>query len=196
MAPHQLALSPARFELAGDHSDRDAGGAIDAARAVGDRLAAAEADAAERLVQFAGVRPVSSVKTFRSTLPGRYGHGLGFVTKNFGKRKGALTRDLSQMVTQPFMRLVNANEKSSGATYSTGLRCCPAGRQESCPSVGESVQLGAFDPEAGSLRVARRHRRWSRESRASHSTSMTVSLAGSALKIRLWRISMTLAPAS
>src|SRR5881275_1922741 len=37
-------------------------------------------------------RPVSSVKTFRSTLPGKYGHGLGFVTKNFGKRKGALTR--------------------------------------------------------------------------------------------------------
>jgi hypothetical protein len=38
------------------------------------------------------------VKTFRSTLPGRYGHGLGFVTKNFGKRKGALTRDLTQIV--------------------------------------------------------------------------------------------------
>src|SRR6476661_6215231 len=37
-------------------------------------------------------RPLSSVKTFRSTLPGKYGHGLGFVTKNFGKRKGALTR--------------------------------------------------------------------------------------------------------
>jgi hypothetical protein len=32
------------------------------------------------------------VNTFRSTLPGKYGHGLGFVTKNFGKRKGALTR--------------------------------------------------------------------------------------------------------
>jgi hypothetical protein len=31
------------------------------------------------------------VKTFRSTLPGRYGHGLGFVTKNLGKRNGALT---------------------------------------------------------------------------------------------------------
>jgi hypothetical protein len=28
-------------------------------------------------------------------LPGKYGHGLGFVTKNFGKRKGALTRDLT-----------------------------------------------------------------------------------------------------
>ena len=62
-------------------------------------------------------RPVSSVKTFRSTLPGRYGHGLGFVTKNFGKRKGALTRDLTQMVTQPFMRLVNANEKAWVRVY-------------------------------------------------------------------------------
>src|SRR5881398_488221 len=37
-------------------------------------------------------RPLSSVNTFRSTLPGRYGHGLGFVTKNLGKRNGALTR--------------------------------------------------------------------------------------------------------
>jgi len=32
-------------------------------------------------------------------LPGRYGHGLGFVTKNFGKRNGALTRDLTPIVT-------------------------------------------------------------------------------------------------
>jgi hypothetical protein len=32
-------------------------------------------------------RPESSVKTFRSTLPGRYGHGDGFVTKNLGKAK-------------------------------------------------------------------------------------------------------------
>src|SRR6476469_2393074 len=40
-------------------------------------------------------RPLSSVNTFRSTLPGRYGHGLGFVTKNFGKRNGALTPALS-----------------------------------------------------------------------------------------------------
>src|SRR5206468_13031290 len=35
-------------------------------------------------------RPLSSVNTFRSTLPARYGHGLGLVTKNLGKRNGAL----------------------------------------------------------------------------------------------------------
>jgi hypothetical protein len=51
-------------------------------------------------------RPVSSVNTFRSTLPGKYGHGEGFVTKNLGKRNGAL------MVSPLFMRLVNALEKS------------------------------------------------------------------------------------
>jgi hypothetical protein len=31
------------------------------------------------------------VNTFRSVLPGRYGHGLGAVTKNRGKRNGAVT---------------------------------------------------------------------------------------------------------
>src|SRR3954469_10496960 len=75
-------------------------------------------------------RPLSSVKTFRSTLPGRYGHGLGFVTKNFGKRKGALTHDLAQMVTDLFMRLVNAVEKSLGAAISTDDRSCPGVRQD------------------------------------------------------------------
>src|SRR5690242_21303035 len=76
-------------------------------------------------------RPESSVKTFRSTLPGRYGHGLGLVTKNLGKRNGALTRHLTQMVTQLFMRLVNADEKSLGASNSTESDHCPAKRQES-----------------------------------------------------------------
>jgi len=53
-------------------------------------------------------------------LPGSYGHGLGFVTKNFGKGMGALTRDLTQMVSRLFMLLVNANEKSSDAPNSMG----------------------------------------------------------------------------
>src|SRR3569833_51309 len=87
-------------------------------------------------------RPVSSVKTFRSTLPGRYGHGLGFVTKNFGKRKGALTRDLTQLVTQPFMRLVNAEGKASDASISTACGQCPGKRQE---SVGEATQNQSSD---------------------------------------------------
>src|SRR5689334_24889032 len=72
-------------------------------------------------------RPLSSVKTFRSTLPGRYGHGLGFVTKNFGKRNGALNPGrLAQIVTQLFMRPVNADEKSLGPSFSTEVRQCPA----------------------------------------------------------------------
>src|SRR5205085_4163180 len=54
----QLALGRAGLELAGKHADRNAGRAVNAARAVGDRLTAAEADAAEGLVQFAGVAPV------------------------------------------------------------------------------------------------------------------------------------------
>jgi hypothetical protein len=58
-------------------------------------------------------------------LPGKYGHGLGFVTKNFGKRKGALTHDLVQMVTQPFMRLVNAEGKSLDASIPGEFDQCP-----------------------------------------------------------------------
>src|SRR5213075_718201 len=58
------------------------------------------------------LRPLSSVNTFRSTLPGRYGHGDGLVTKNLGKRNGALTPSgLPQMVTKVFMLVVNAQEK-------------------------------------------------------------------------------------
>src|ERR1044071_142500 len=64
-------------------------------------------------------RPLSSVKTFRSTLPGRYGHGLGFVTKNLGKRNGALTRPPHSIVTQTFMLPVNAEEKTLAASIST-----------------------------------------------------------------------------
>ena len=71
MAADALALGGARLELAGDDADRDAGGAIDAARAISDGLAAAEADPAERVVELAGCGPLSSVKTFRSVLPGR-----------------------------------------------------------------------------------------------------------------------------
>ena len=58
VAAEQLALGRAGFELGGEHADRNAGRAIDAAWAIGDRLAAAEADPAERLVQFAGMAAV------------------------------------------------------------------------------------------------------------------------------------------
>src|SRR6476661_8456155 len=71
-------------------------------------------------------RPLSSVNTFRSTSPGRYGHGLGFVTKNLGKRNGALTRPPHSIVTQTFMLRVNAEEKTLAAANSTDDRQCPA----------------------------------------------------------------------
>ena len=51
MPPEQLALSRGGFELGGEHADRNAGRAIDAAGAISDRLAAAEADPAERFVE-------------------------------------------------------------------------------------------------------------------------------------------------
>src|SRR5258708_40207656 len=72
-------------------------------------------------------RPLSSVNTFRSTLPGRYGHGLGLVTKNLGKRNGALTPGcLAAMVSGLFMRLVNAEEKTWGTPFSMGAVNCPS----------------------------------------------------------------------
>ena len=55
MAAQELALGRAGLELGGEHAHRNAGRAVDAARAVGDRLAAAEADPAQCLVELAGV---------------------------------------------------------------------------------------------------------------------------------------------
>ena len=93
VAAHQLALGGVGLELGGEHADRDAGGAVDAARPIGDGLAAAEADPAERVVELARHGgPLSSVNTFRSTLPGRYGHGRRVGHEELGKRNGALTR--------------------------------------------------------------------------------------------------------
>src|SRR3954452_11770311 len=90
-------------------------------------------------------RPLSSVNTFRSTLPGRYGHGLGLVTKNLGKRNGALNPGrLAQVVTGLFMRLVNAEEKSWGTPFSIeGVNCPPKGRLFApLPSAGEGLGRG------------------------------------------------------
>ena len=55
VAADDLALGRVRLELAGDDADRDAGGAIEAGGAVGDVLAAPEADPAERVVELAGM---------------------------------------------------------------------------------------------------------------------------------------------
>ena len=56
VALQHLALGRVGLEFAGDDADRDAGRAIEAGRAVGDVLAAAEADPAERVVELAGMR--------------------------------------------------------------------------------------------------------------------------------------------
>src|SRR5690348_2943570 len=93
-------------------------------------------------------RPVSSVKTFRSTLPGRYGHGLGFVTKNFGKRNGALTRRPHALVTQTFMRLVNAEEKSWIESISSEGARCPGEGQDFLPA---SVARGEVSDRVAGL---------------------------------------------
>jgi len=55
VAAEKLALRRIRLELGGEDANRDAGRAIDAAWTVSDGLAAAEADAAERLVELARV---------------------------------------------------------------------------------------------------------------------------------------------
>src|SRR6185369_7788092 len=53
MLAEQLALACGRLELGGEHAHGHAGRTFDTAGAVGDRLAAAEADPAERLVELA-----------------------------------------------------------------------------------------------------------------------------------------------
>src|SRR5215213_5266906 len=81
------------------------------------------------------LRPFSSVNTFRSTLPGMYGQGDGFVTKNLGKRNGALTSTRPPKVTELFMRPVNAEEKTllSEKTVKVVrcavMGCCPSPRE-------------------------------------------------------------------
>src|SRR6188768_2587210 len=46
--------------------------------------------------------PLSSVNTFRSVFPARYGHGAGLVTKKRGKRTGAVT--LQAVLVQAFQQ--------------------------------------------------------------------------------------------
>ena len=56
VAPQGLALGGRRAELVGQHAHRNAGLAIEAGRAIGDGLATAETDPAERIVERIGVR--------------------------------------------------------------------------------------------------------------------------------------------
>src|SRR3954447_2012251 len=90
-------------------------------------------------------RPVSSVKTFRSTLPGKYGHGLGFVTKNFGKRKGALTRGPHSNGYGSLYAAGKRRRKDFGRVYfrDEGLGCLAEGHS--------LVERRALDPKPGGL---------------------------------------------
>src|SRR4249919_1801356 len=142
-------------------------------------------------------RPLSSVNTFRSTLPGRYGHGDGLVTKNLGKRKGALNPGcLAQLVTKSFMRLTNAEGKSWEPSISLeGVNCPPEGQALAVTTErNQSRDARSTLNPAASSRVTTSSIDCG--SRASHSTSINVSLAGRLEKMRLWLISSTLTPAS
>src|SRR5690348_9781236 len=58
-------------------------------------------------------------------------------------------RTLTQMVTQLFMRLVNAVEKSLEPSIAMESRRCATERQASvADTTRKSVELGAFDPES------------------------------------------------
>ena len=57
VALEDAALGRAGLEFLGDDAHRDAGRAIEAGGAIGDVLAAPEADPAERVVELAGMRP-------------------------------------------------------------------------------------------------------------------------------------------
>src|SRR3954447_17782912 len=85
-------------------------------------------------------RPLSSVNTFRSTLPGRYGHGLGFVTKNFGKRKGALTQGPRSTGYGTLYAAGKRRRKGSGRVNNDGRR-----------ALSQSRALLSSPPERGFL---------------------------------------------
>src|SRR5690606_40814701 len=87
MAAHQLALSSVGRELVGEHADRNAGGTIDAARPVGDRLAAAETDAAQRFVEFIGIAAAKLSEHFPLDLARTVRTGRRLGHQKLGKAK-------------------------------------------------------------------------------------------------------------
>ena len=99
----------------------------------------------------------------------------------------------SKMVTKLFMRLVNAEEKTLLSEKRVKATDCPAEGQLRVNAI--LVEGGPVDVEAGVFQP-RTSVSIACESRASHSTSMTVSLAGSRVKMRWWLTSMMLTPHS
>src|SRR3954454_16377797 len=92
-------------------------------------------------------RPVSSVKTFHSTLTGNYGHGLGFVTKNFGKRKGALTRRPHSNGYVTLYAAGKRRRKEFGRVYFRGkVPGCLAGGHSLVERRALHSKSGGFEP--------------------------------------------------
>src|SRR5579884_1454425 len=87
MAAKDLALRRGAQELGGEHAHRDAGGAIDAAGAVGHGLAAPEPDTAERLVELTRVTPVELGEDLPLDLPGQVRARARVRHEKFGKAK-------------------------------------------------------------------------------------------------------------
>src|SRR5204862_6111820 len=108
VAAEDLALGGAGFELSREHADRDAGRTFDAARAVRNGLAAAEADSAQRIVEFAGVAsavlskhlPLHLARKVRARARDRH-------NELRDADCCALTRTPRSTVSELFMRLVN-----------------------------------------------------------------------------------------
>src|SRR5437016_14049995 len=76
------------IELGGEDAHRDAGGTIDAAWAIGNRLAAAEADPPQSLVQFAGVPAVEFGEHLPLDLARQIGARTGVRDKKLREAKG------------------------------------------------------------------------------------------------------------
>src|SRR5438270_3606717 len=93
------------------------------------------------------------------------------------------------IVTQLFMLLVNAEEKTLDAGFSPEGGPCPGEGHRNQSSDARSTRKPAASSRATTSSI-------DCGSRASHSTSIIVSLAGRRVKMRLWLISMTLTPAS
>src|SRR3954447_10791302 len=189
VATQQFPLGRVRLELGRQDSNRDARRAVNAARPVGDRLTAAEADSAQCFIEFSRVAaaelsenlPLDLAREIRARA--RVGH------KEFGKAEWCAHPRPRSIVTHTFMLPVNAEEKSLDAHFSTdGAGIVPAGDKNQSSSARSTLNPAASSRATTSSIAC--------GSRASHSTSIIVSLAGRLVKIRLWWISSTLTPAS
>ena len=85
----------------------------------------AMADAAQGLVQFAGMTPVELGEDFPLDLARQIGTRARVRDEEFRKAEGCAHPDLAQLVTELFMRLVNAEEKGQITSISTDGGDCP-----------------------------------------------------------------------